>query len=685
MTVTQIVSYVITGAIPLLAVYILSTLDMFGTGKITTIFASFAWGLLGAFGLAYLINTYVLRGALGMSYDNLVRIGAPIVEELLKASILVVLISRPRFRYSVDGAIYGFAVGIGFSVSENIFYLNLARGSEANLTLAISRVLSTALMHATTSAIVGISLGRLRRAQGPALVATAIAGLLLAIAVHAGYNNIVNTLQGIPLLLVAIAIGMGGSAFVGYQINLALKDEKKRFEKVLNSTSSGITSSEVRALQSMGEDKIELVLFEIGSIFGERYQPIVRRLFALQANIGILKNNLSNPCPDHLRKAWEHEISQARTEIDALREKNLGVMIMSYLRGVFPDENAQNDYAQAFREQLAISDPTHVHKFDLFILGSVKANTYSPEQLEAMAAILKEAPFFEDVSLADLQNLSRSITHRDFDPGEVLWAKNAPGDFMYMIETGQIETVDVHHGLEKRVNVLTRGSSVGELALLDGLPRSLTARAVTPVHVLMIRRDNFGTFVHSRPNVVMAILKYLTGRVRFNTKRIEDYATVANHVIRGDIDGVKQADLDIELSTLLQLTPAPEAPVPVEERRSVIASFSEQRGAAPDASAALDGIFARASIKLDARAIEEMSELEDRHSGRLSGLFRSSSLHDKDKPDQQQSKPQVGHGLFDRAIALDVALDAPLANDGKHNDAEAGEDVTPEKRGEDGR
>ena len=74
---------------------------------------------------------------------------------------------RPRLIFDgplalAFGAIYGFGVGIGFAVAENIFYLsNDAQG--AGPMLAISRVLSTSLMHATASSLVGISLGGLRR------------------------------------------------------------------------------------------------------------------------------------------------------------------------------------------------------------------------------------------------------------------------------------------------------------------------------------------------------------------------------------------------------------------------------------------------------------------------------------------------------------------------------------------
>ncbi len=108
----------------------------------------------------------------GVNYETLTRITAPIIEEILKALILIYLIQHPRFRYIVDGAVYGIAVGIGFALSENLF-IYLPGAGDAVLVTAISRTLSTSLMHATASGLVGISLGRLRRVHGPARRASA--------------------------------------------------------------------------------------------------------------------------------------------------------------------------------------------------------------------------------------------------------------------------------------------------------------------------------------------------------------------------------------------------------------------------------------------------------------------------------------------------------------------------------
>lgn len=180
MVVSNLIAYLIAIAIPAFSIYLIFALDLFGTGRKSTIFACLGWGAIGAFGLTYLINTSVNNALSDMvgsyrSYRTVVTVTAPIVEEILKSLILIYFIRQPSFRYAVDGAIYGFAVGIGFAVIENVFYLSST--PDAALSLAISRVLSTSLMHATASAMVGISLGRLRRVEGVVTISLQLFGI----------------------------------------------------------------------------------------------------------------------------------------------------------------------------------------------------------------------------------------------------------------------------------------------------------------------------------------------------------------------------------------------------------------------------------------------------------------------------------------------------------------------------
>ncbi len=523
-----IIAYLLTVAIPALSVYLIFALDLFGTGKRSTVLTSVAWGAVGAFGLAWVINNASIEA---FGYETVTSLTAPIIEELLKALILAYFIQRPQFRYIVDGAVYGFAVGIGFAVSENL--LVYLPNAEAVLLGSISRVLSTTLMHATASALVGISLGRLRRTRNFERIGLPVTGIGLAIALHVAYNNLVGHMEGLPLLLVAIGFGIGGSVLIAFLIGQGIEEEKKRFAETLG-LNVGVSTAERKAVQNLGGSSIEHILRELALFFGNDKIDSIRRLLILQANIGILQSNLRCPASDRLRESWEREVAQMRQEVDQIRAE-LGIYVMSFLRGVFPADDVE--IWSSLQEEIARFDPEHVHSFDLFVLASELAETFTPEQLGRMALRLKEIELFKNVSLADLENLSRAITERTFEDGEIIFNKGDAGDAMYLISEGQVNIYTGGiNGNALPFRTYQAGDVVGEFSLLDGQPRSAGARANGRVKAMVLRRDHFMMFIRSRGEVVIAMLQYLADRVRYTTRAVETAIEWAKKIAQGEYD-----------------------------------------------------------------------------------------------------------------------------------------------------
>jgi hypothetical protein len=135
------------------------------------------------------------------------RFGAPVIEELLKAAYIIYLIRSSRVGFMVDAAISGFAVGAGFALVENVYYLNVYAGS--HLALWALRGFGTAMMHGGATAMVGIVSSSLA-GRSPTPRATVFApGLALAVVIHSAYNlalvpPVASTLAiliGLPVLL----------------------------------------------------------------------------------------------------------------------------------------------------------------------------------------------------------------------------------------------------------------------------------------------------------------------------------------------------------------------------------------------------------------------------------------------------------------------------------------------------
>jgi RsiW-degrading membrane proteinase PrsW (M82 family) len=102
---------------------------------------------------AYYANGWLI-GVAGMDFEAFSRTLGPLVEESFKASIIVWLLLRNRIGFMIDAAIMGFAVGTGFAVVENLYYLSLF--PDASFGVWIVRGFGTAFMHGGGTALFAI-------------------------------------------------------------------------------------------------------------------------------------------------------------------------------------------------------------------------------------------------------------------------------------------------------------------------------------------------------------------------------------------------------------------------------------------------------------------------------------------------------------------------------------------------
>ena len=163
----------------------------------------------GAAVLSYPLNVALLDW-LQIDFISYTRYVSPIVEEALKALIIFVLVRSNRIGFLVDAAIFGFAVGAGFAIFENLFYLQAL--PDTNLGTWIVRGFGTAIMHGGTTAIYAVASEALAGKNPTKEYVMYLPGFVVAVIVHSIFNHfffapIVNTLLilvSLPLLLTAI-------------------------------------------------------------------------------------------------------------------------------------------------------------------------------------------------------------------------------------------------------------------------------------------------------------------------------------------------------------------------------------------------------------------------------------------------------------------------------------------------
>lgn len=129
---------------------------------------------------------------------------APIVEEPMKASVLLLVAASRSFDNATDGFVYGAAVGLGFAVTENFLYFS--RFTEDPWTwvqVVAVRTACSGVMHAIASSIVGASLGWARYRTMDLKLASFGIGMATAMGVHMMWNAL------------AVLAGLGnGQAFI---------------------------------------------------------------------------------------------------------------------------------------------------------------------------------------------------------------------------------------------------------------------------------------------------------------------------------------------------------------------------------------------------------------------------------------------------------------------------------------
>jgi protease PrsW len=158
----------------------LMLLDSYKLVRLRAVVGLVVAGMLVA-GVAYILNGELLAR---IEFTRYTRYVAPVLEEALKATVILLLIRAHRIGFLVDAAILGFAVGAGFAVIENLQYIQLA--PQAPLGVWFVRGFGTAIMHGGATAIFAVA-GIALMERAPVL--GFVPGLALAVLLHSAFNH----------------------------------------------------------------------------------------------------------------------------------------------------------------------------------------------------------------------------------------------------------------------------------------------------------------------------------------------------------------------------------------------------------------------------------------------------------------------------------------------------------------
>ena len=130
------------------------------------------------------------------------------------------------------------------------------------------------------------------------------------------------------------------------------------------------------------------------------------------------------------------------------------------------------------------------------------------------AEALVDVPLFSGLSKRQLRGIAKLFEEESFDRSSTLAEEGEPGDTFHVMLEGEAKVI--RGG--RRINRLIPGDFFGEVALIDGGPRTASVVAETPVTTLTINRNRFRKMLQEDASIVVKMLEELARRLRSNER-----------------------------------------------------------------------------------------------------------------------------------------------------------------------
>jgi CRP/FNR family transcriptional regulator, cyclic AMP receptor protein len=138
-------------------------------------------------------------------------------------------------------------------------------------------------------------------------------------------------------------------------------------------------------------------------------------------------------------------------------------------------------------------------------------------------AFLRGHPIFGALEPELLEQLSSYAIPRSVKRGTVIFARGDSGTSLFAICSGTVKiSAPSAQGKGAVFNVISTGAIFGEIAVLDGLPRTADATALTDCELMVIERRDFVALLRERSDLALKLIEVLCRRLRHTTEQLED-------------------------------------------------------------------------------------------------------------------------------------------------------------------
>lgn len=145
------------------------------------------------------------------------------------------------------------------------------------------------------------------------------------------------------------------------------------------------------------------------------------------------------------------------------------------------------------------------------------------ERTRDRLSLLRNHPLFQDLPPAVIEHLGSYMKTRRVSRGAGIFAKGDPGTGLMGVLSGDVKiSVASSEGKDIVLNIFHEGEIFGEIALLDGRPRTADATAMSDCELVVIERRDFVPFLSSHPDVMLKFIEILCARLRRTSEQVQD-------------------------------------------------------------------------------------------------------------------------------------------------------------------
>jgi CRP-like cAMP-binding protein len=152
-----------------------------------------------------------------------------------------------------------------------------------------------------------------------------------------------------------------------------------------------------------------------------------------------------------------------------------------------------------------------------------------PQLSKAIVDFFLGIPLFQKMNAEEIKAVAKHMSVVDLKAGEILFREGDEGRFMCFIVNGELDVIKQPGASRKEVliNTLGRGKSIGEMSVIESLPRSATAKARVETRLFILSRPAFELVLSRHSNIGIKLLKgiatLLSDNLRKTSCRLAEY------------------------------------------------------------------------------------------------------------------------------------------------------------------